>query len=377
MTSIAESRTATSPHAGGRLTRREWASILGMGGFVALLHLVGWGVLGLIVAPRHYQVTTTTVFGIGLGVTAYALGMRHAFDADHIAAIDNTTRKLMADGKRPLSVGFWFSLGHSSVVFGLCLLLSFGVKALAGQVQNDSSSLQRTTGLIGTTVSGVFLLLIGVINLVVLRQILGVFRRMRRGEYDEAALEEHLNNRGLINRILGGLTRAIRSSWQMYPIGLLFGLGFDTATEVSLLVLAGGAAAFNLPWYAILTLPVLFAAGMSLLDSIDGCFMNFAYGWAFSNPVRKVYYNITITGLSVAVALIIGGIEILSIVTDKLGITTGPLAWIGGLDLNQVGYVIVGLFVLTWVVALTVYRFARIEERWTSGLGSGPGLAAD
>jgi high-affinity nickel-transport protein len=376
MTAVSDPQLAAGPHAGGRLTRREWTSLAGMIGFVALLHVAGWGVLGLIVAPRHYQVTTTTVFGIGLGVTAYALGMRHAFDADHIAAIDNTTRKLMADGKRPLSVGFWFSLGHSSVVFGLCLLLSLGVKTLAGQVENDSSSLQRTTGLIGTAVSGVFLLLIGVINLVVLRQILGVFRRMRRGEYDEAALEEHLNNRGLINRVLGGLTRAIRSPWQMYPIGLLFGLGFDTATEVSLLVLAGGAAAFNLPWYAILTLPILFAAGMSLLDSIDGCFMNFAYGWAFSNPVRKVYYNITITGLSVAVALIIGGIEIVSIAAEKLDITSGPVAWIGGLDLNAVGYVIVALFVLTWVVALTVYRLARIEERWTASLGEGGGLPA-
>jgi high-affinity nickel-transport protein len=351
-----------------RLTRGEWAAIWGMSGFVLLLHVVGWGVLGLIVAPQHYQVSGTSVFGIGLGVTAYTLGMRHAFDADHIAAIDNTTRKLMADGKRPLSVGFWFSLGHSSIVFGLVLLLSLGVKALVGQVENDSSSLQQTTGLIGTTVSGVFLLIIGILNLVVLRQILGVFRRMRQGEYDEAQLEDHLNNRGFMNRILGGATKAVTKPWHMYPVGLLFGLGFDTATEVSLLVLAGGAAAFNLPWYALLTLPVLFAAGMSLLDSIDGCFMNFAYGWAFSKPVRKVYYNITITGLSVAVALLIGGIEIISILVEKLHITSGPVAWIGSLDLNHVGYVIVALFVLTWVVALAVWRFAKIEEKWSADM---------
>ncbi len=352
------------------LTPGEWRSIWGMAGFVALLHIVGWGVLGLIVAPQHYEVNGTTAFGIGLGVTAYTLGMRHAFDADHIAAIDNTTRKLMADGKRPLSVGFWFSLGHSSIVFGLVLLLSLGIKALVGQVANDSSSLQQTTGLIGTAVSGVFLLLIGIINLVVLRQILGVFREMRRGTYDEKELEDHLNNRGLLNRILGPVTRAVRKPWHMYPVGLLFGLGFDTATEVSLLVIAGGAAALNLPWYALLTLPILFAAGMSLLDSIDGCFMNFAYGWAFSKPVRKVYYNITITGLSVAVALLIGGIEVLSILTLKLGITAGPLAWVGSLDLNQVGYVIVALFVVTWVVALLVWRLGRIEERWSAGLDS-------
>src|SRR3954469_7113297 len=354
------------------LSSGEWTAIGSMTAFIVLLHVVGWGVLAGILAPAHYVVGAGgTVFGVGLGITAYTLGMRHAFDADHIAAIDNTTRKLMADGKRPVSVGFWFSLGHSSVVFGLCLLLAFGVRALAGEVENDQSSLQQTTGLIGTMVSGVFLVLIGVINLVVLRQIVGVFRRMRDGEFDEAELEEHLNKRGLINRILGRVTRAVTSSWHMYPVGLLFGLGFDTATEVSLLVLAGGAAAFSLPWYAILTLPVLFAAGMSLLDTIDGCFMNFAYGWAFSKPVRKVYYNITITALSVAVALVIGGIEVISIMTEKFGIESGLLAWIGGLDLNNVGYAIVGLFVLTWIVALLVWRYAHIEDRWTDRLAAG------
>jgi high-affinity nickel-transport protein len=256
------------------------------------------------------------------------------------------------------------------VVFGLCLLLGIGVRALAGQVANASSGLQTATGLIGTTVSGVFLYLIGIINLIILVGIVKVFRNMRRGAYDETALEDQLNNRGLLNRILSGATRAVAKPWQMYPIGLLFGLGFDTATEVSLLVLAGGAAAFNLPWYAILTLPILFAAGMSLLDTIDGCFMNFAYGWAFSKPVRKVYYNITITGLSVAVALIIGTIELVSILTGKLGIDSGPLAAIGSLDLNYIGYVIVGLFVATWIVALLVWRYARIEERWTAGLAA-------
>ena len=346
------------------LSPAEWTRLGGMVAAVVGLHVLGWLLL-VSALGGHYQISKTTVFGVGTGALAYTLGMRHAFDADHIAAIDNTTRKLLAEGRRPVSVGFWFSLGHSSVVFGLCLLLSFGVKALAGQVENGDSSLQRTTGLIGTAVSGVFLLLIGVINLLVLRQILGVFREMRRGTFDEAQLEEHLDKRGLINRILRPITRAVTKAWHMYPVGLLFGLGFDTATEVSLLVLAGGAAAFNLPWYAILTLPILFAAGMSLLDTIDGVFMNFAYGWAFSRPVRKVYYNLTITGLSVAVALVIGGIEVISIVADQAHLDSGPLAWIAGLDLNDVGYAIVGLFVLTWVVALAVWRLARIEERWT------------
>jgi high-affinity nickel-transport protein len=350
------------------LDRSEWLSLAGMAGFVLLLHVVGWGVLLGLVAPQHYAVSAHQVFGIGLGVTAYTLGMRHAFDADHIAAIDNTTRKLMGDGKRPVSVGFWFSLGHSSIVFALCILLAFGVRALAGQVQSDGSRLHDITGLIGTGVSGVFLFIIGILNLVVLVGIVKVFRRMRQGAFDEAALEDQLNNRGLMNRILGGATKAVTKPWQMYPVGLLFGLGFDTATEVSLLVLAGGAAAFALPWYAILTLPILFAAGMSLLDSIDGCFMNFAYGWAFSKPVRKVYYNITITALSVAVALIIGTIELVSIFTDRVGITTGPLASVANLNLNYVGYAIVALFVLTWVVALAVWRFGRIEEKWSAGL---------
>jgi len=354
----------------GSLSRREWTSIAGMTAFIIALHVIGWGLLVAVIAPHHYNLGSSGVFGVGLGLTAYTLGMRHAFDADHIAAIDNTTRKLMAEGKRPVSVGFWFSLGHSSIVFGLCLLLSLGVKALAGQVQNDSSALHKTTGLIGTAVSGTFLYLIAALNLAVLVGILKVFGQMRTGAYDEAALEHQLNNRGLMNRILGGATRAVRKPWHMYPVGLLFGLGFDTATEVGLLVLAGGAAAFDLPWYAIVVLPVLFAAGMSLLDTADGCFMNFAYGWAFSKPVRKVYYNITITGLSVAVAFIIGTIELVSIVTDQLGIGSGPLAALGKLNLNYVGYAIVALFVLTWVVALSVWKYGRIEEKWSAGIRS-------
>ncbi|MGH3498728.1 MAG: HoxN/HupN/NixA family nickel/cobalt transporter [Nocardioidaceae bacterium] len=324
--------------------------------------------LWAVAAFRAYPVV------LGTALLAYGLGLRHAFDADHIAAIDNTTRKLMGDGKRPVSVGFWFSLGHSSIVFGLCVLLALGIKALAGQVTNGSSTLQSTTGVIGTLVSGCFLLLIGIINLVVLRQIVGVFRRMRNGQFDEAELEAHLANRGFMNRLLAGVTKSVRKPWHMYPVGLLFGLGFDTATEVSLLVLAGGAAAVNLPWYALLTLPVLFAAGMSLLDSIDGCFMNFAYGWAFSKPVRKVFYNITITGLSVAVALLIGGIEITGLLADKLAITSGPLAWIGRLDFNYVGYGIVGLFVVAWAAALSIWHFGRIEEKWSTGIRDNPDI---
>jgi high-affinity nickel-transport protein len=351
----------------GAISSDERRSLWGMGGFILLLHVLGWGVLIGFVAPQGYTVGGQLV-GVGLGVTAYTLGMRHAFDADHIAAIDNTTRKLMNEGKRPLSVGFWFSLGHSSVVFVMVALLAFGIRALAAQLGDDQSGLQRATSLWGTSISGIFLILIGLINLAALIGILKVFRGMRRGHFDEAALEEQLDSRGFLNQILGRITRTVTKPWHMFPVGLLFGLGFDTVTEVGLLVVAGGAAAASLPWWAILTIPILFAAGMSLLDTVDGTFMNFAYGWAFSKPVRKIYYNITITALSVAVALLIGVIELISILTEKLEITTGPLATIGSLDLNSVGYWIVALFVATWAISLAVWRFGHIEQRWESGL---------
>ncbi|WP_371582887.1 HoxN/HupN/NixA family nickel/cobalt transporter [Streptomyces sp. NBC_01314] len=348
------------------MTRGEWASLGGMAGFILALHLIGWFTLVVIVAPEHYSVGSRT-FGIGMGVTAYTLGMRHAFDADHIAAIDNTTRKLMGEGQRPLSVGFWFSLGHSSIVFVLTFLLTLGVKALAGPVRNGASGLHDLTGWIGTTVSGTFLYVIAIINMVIMVGIWKVFREMRSGSFDEAALEERLNSRGFMNRVLGRLMKSITRPWQMFPLGLLFGLGFDTATEVALLVLAGSGAASGLPWYAILCLPILFAAGMSLLDTIDGSFMNFAYGWAFSKPVRKVYYNLTITGLSVAVALIIGTVELLGLVAEKAHLRGTFWDWVVGLDLNIIGYVVVGLFFVTWAVALLVWRFGRIEEKWTTG----------
>ncbi|MFJ1790278.1 Nickel transporter NicT [Kitasatospora griseola] len=350
-----------------RLTREEWIRLAGMAAFVLALHVVGWFTLLAVIAPKHYDVGGQ-VFGAGMGLTAYTLGMRHAFDADHIAAIDNTTRKLMGQGKRPLSVGFWFSLGHSSIVFGLCALLAFGIRSLAGQVESDGSTLHQATGLIGVTVSGTFLVLIGLINLGAFNGILKVFRRMRQGDFDEAELERQLDRRGFLNRILGKVTRAVTKPWHMYPVGLLFGLGFDTATEVSLLVLAGGAAAFSLPWYALLVLPILFAAGMSLLDTIDGSFMNFAYEWAFSKPVRKIYYNLTVTGLSVLVALVIGVIELVGLLAEKLDITSGPIGWIGSLDLNLVGYVIVGLFVLTWAGAMAFWKFGKVEQKWSAGL---------
>ena len=345
--------------------RPERGALIGMAAFILLLHVLGWGTLLGVVVPEQLQLGGQ-VFGVGLGLTAYTLGMRHAFDADHIAAIDNTTRKQLAEGARPVSVGFWFSLGHSTIVFVLVLLLAFGVRTLAGQLSDDSSWLQQTTGLFGTLVSGLFLVTIGVLNLLVLIGIVRVFVRMRRdGRTDEVALEQQLQRRGGIARIAGRATAMVSKPWHMYPVGLLFGLGFDTATEIGLLVLAGGAAAVSLPWYAILTLPILFAAGMCLLDTADGVLMFHAYGWANDRPVRKLYYNLTVTSLSVAVALLIGGIELIGVLVDKVGITSGPLAAIAAIDLGDLGYLVVGLFVLAWLLAVAVWRLARIEQRWS------------
>jgi nickel/cobalt transporter (NiCoT) family protein len=352
----------------GTLTREEWMRAGALAAAVLGLHVIGFFILFVLVAPQDFSLGSAGAFTVGIGLTAYTLGLRHAFDADHIAAIDNTTRKFMAEGKRPLSVGFFFSLGHSTVVFLLALLFALGIRSIAGQVESDTSTLQNTTGLIGTLVSGSFLYVIGVINLVILVGIVRVFRRMRHGEFSEDELEAQLNSRGVMNRFYGRFTQSITHPWQMYPLGLLFGLGFDTATEVALLFLAAGAALGGVPWYAILCLPILFAAGMSLLDTIDGAFMNFAYGWAFSRPVRKVYYNITITGLSVAVALMIGTVELLSTLVDKLSLTGGVWDFIATIDLNAVGYLIVALFIVTWAVALAVWRFGRIEERWAANM---------
>ncbi|MGX1804604.1 HoxN/HupN/NixA family nickel/cobalt transporter [Nocardia sp. NPDC055321] len=347
---------------------RGW---VGMGLAVAALHVLGWGTLLLFVVPGHYQVQGA-VFGVGLGVTAYTLGMRHAFDADHIAAIDNTTRKLVAEHgrERTHTVGFWFALGHSTIVFVMVGLLALGVRALIGPLEDENSALQTWTGLWGTSVSGLFLIAIGLLNLLALIGIWKVFRRMRGGELDEARLERELDNRGLLNRVLGPVVRLVRKPWQMYPVGLLFGLGFDTVTEVGLLVIAGGAAATGLPWYSILVLPVLFSAGMTLFDALDGSFMSYAYDWAFARPVRKIYYNLVITGLSVAVALLIGVQEILSIFVERLDITSGFIAWIGNLDLGDLGFVIVGLFVVTWAVAIAVWRFTDVETRWERDLAA-------
>lgn len=345
------------------LTAREWAKVGLMAATVVGLNIVGWGML-LVALHGHYHVTKTEFFGFGTGVLAYTLGMRHAFDADHIAAIDNTTRKLIQDGERPLSVGYFFSLGHSTIVFVLAILLNFGIRALNGAVQNNTSTLHHWTGIIGTSISGTFLFLIGLLNLVVLSSIIKVSREMRQGRYDDAELERQLDARGLMNRFLGGYAKRVDAPWKMYPVGALFGLGFDTASEVALLVLAGSAVVGGLPFYAVLSLPILFAAGMCLFDTIDGCFMNFAYDWAFSKPIRKIYYNLTITSLSVFIALFIGTIELLGLIAQETNQSGGIWDLIAKFNINRAGFIIVGVFVATWIVALAIWHFGDIERKW-------------
>ena len=351
-------------------TRADWLQAGLLLGFIAVLHVAAFGVLFGAVGPGHYKLGTK-VFGVGLGITAYTYGLRHAFDADHIAAIDNTTRKLRGEGRRPKSVGFWFAMGHSTIVAGMAALVAAGAH-IAGTLTSGSSTANQTLGIIGTGVGGSFLYLIAILNLVALTGIVRVFRAMRSGELDEAQLEPHLQHRGFMNRILSRLTRTITRPGQMFPVGVLFGLGFDTATEVALLVLAGTGAASGLPWYAIMVLPLLFASGMSLLDCLDGLFMSVAYDWAFLHPVRKVYYNISITGLSVAVAFLVGTIELISVLHDNAGWVNPVTTWITDIDLNNVGFIIVGLFVLTWAAAIGYWRLAKVEDRWTPAPAAEP-----
>lgn len=296
----------------------------------------------------------------GLGALAYSLGLRHAFDADHISAIDDTARFLIQKGKRPFGVGF-FSLGHSTIVLAMTVALAFA----ATTVRSMMPRLERYGSVIGASVSGVFLWLIGILNLVVLIEICRIWRHMRQGTCRSERLEELLSQRGLVNRILSGrLQNLISRSWQMYPVGMLFGLGFDTASEIGLLAIAGGAATERGPVLAVTSLAVLFASGMSLMDTADGVFMVRAYGWAFSNPLRKIYYNITITSLSIAVALLIGSIELLQVLVAELGVHSRLLDRLSTLSFETLGYLIVALFLLGWGGSVLLWKVQRIEEQW-------------
>jgi high-affinity nickel-transport protein len=339
------------------LSRAEWLRASGLVAAVVLLHVVGWGLF------LYYSRQNVALAGLGL--LAYTFGLRHAFDADHIAAIDNTTRKLLQDGKKPLGVGFFFSLGHSTIVFSLAT----GLAVAAHTVNSRIPSFQDWGGYVGASVSGTFLWIIGVLNLLVLIDIVRIFSEMKRGSYDQERLEQRLLDRGFMNRFfLGRLARKIDASWKMYPLGVLFGLGFDTATEIGLLALAAGVATHQVPFLAVISLPVLFAAGMCLMDTADGAFMSHAYGWAFASPIRKIYYNITVTTLSVAVALAIGTIELLQVLARRLSLSGGFWDGLNALDFGKIGYVVVGLFVLTWAISYGVWKVRRVEERWAAML---------
>jgi nickel/cobalt transporter (NiCoT) family protein len=352
------------------MSRAEKQRVIGMYGSILLLHALGFFVFIAYVLPAHYK-----FFGIGLSVTAYTLGLRHAFDADHISAIDNTTRKSMNTRKegepRPFGYGYFFSLGHSTIVIAIGVGLIIAAKTVLPAVTHSNSGLESFGGTFGTIVSAAFLFLIGLLNLLVLGGIINVFRSMRRGEYNEAELERQLENRGFFYRFFGKWMKAIDKEWQMYPVGVVFGMGFDTATEVALLTTTALLASQKIPWQAIMCLPILFTAGMSLMDTTDGMFMNLAYGWAFFNPVRKVYYNMMITGLSVAICFLIGGIETLGLLPQdfhSFSQTSGFWGFMYNFNINTAGFVIVGLFIITWAVAIAIWRYGHIEERWTARL---------
>ena len=330
----------------------EWVRLAGFYGFVAFLHLLGWGLY------LHYAASHAAL--VGLGLAAYMFGLRHAFDADHIAAVDDTVRYLLQKGKKPLGIGFFFSLGHSTIVLVLAVAIAFSAVA----VKNNLPEMKELGGLIGASVSGLFLWIIGILNLLVLFDILKVWQQAKKGTHSHAHLEQLLASRGLINRLFGGrLQKLMNHSWQMYPLGLLFGLGFDTASEVGLLAMTAGASAGDLPIGAVLSLPILFAAGMSVMDTTDGVLMSKAYDWAFLNPLRKIFYNITTTGLSVAVALVIGTIELLQVFIHLLDLRGGFYDQVAGLDFGLLGYFIVGLFLFGWALSVAVWKFGRLEER--------------
>jgi len=359
------------------LSPAEWRRARWMFLSIVALHVLGFGVFIAFVVPYHYK-----GLGIGVAALAYTLGLRHAFDADHISAIDNTTRKLMNErrgvegAKKPLSVGYFFSLGHSTIVVAIGVGIVVAEKAVYGAVSNNHSGLEQFGGVFGTIVSATFLYLIALLNIVILAGIVKVFGAMRRGHYDEEELERQLENRGFMNRIFGPWMRSITREWQMYPVGVVFGMGFDTATEVALLATTALLATQSLPWYAIVCLPILFTAGMSLMDTLDGCFMNVAYGWAFFNPVRKVYYNLAITGLSVAICFFIGTVEVLGLLPMELHLHGRFWDDMAGFNINTAGFIIVGMFVVTWAVALAVWRFGRVEERWGARLRGSDDLVA-
>jgi len=329
------------------------SKMVGIYGVLLAFNVTAW--LWAFVAFRHYPLLLGTAF------LAYSFGLRHAVDADHIAAIDNVTRKLMQEGKRPVAVGFLFSLGHSTVV----VLGSASIAGAALLLQHRADVFRSIGGVIGTLVSTLFLFGIAFANLIVLRSIYAAFARVRRGEpYVEEDLDLLLAGRGFLARLFRPMFAMIRRSWHMYPLGVLFGLGFDTATEIGLLGISAAEASKGLPIWSIMVFPALFAAGMSLIDTTDNILMLGAYGWAFVKPVRKLYYNMTITFVSVVVAFVVGGIEALGLLAGHFNLN--GMFWDAVRNLNEnfgtLGYFIVGVFALSWILSITVYKWRRFDE---------------
>ncbi|MDQ8046791.1 MAG: hypothetical protein REI11_19450 [Patulibacter sp.] len=337
--------------------------LVGAAASVVVLHLLGFGLLLFVVAPEHLQLSSGKAFGIGLGFTAYTLGLRHAFDPDHIAAIDNTSRKMLAEGRRPHAAGFYFSAGHSTVVLLLAGLVAAGVHGIGGAVGDDHSTLMTATGIWGPTISGVFLLTIAAINFAVLRRSVAVARAARRTGVPAPAVDQQLLGTSLLGRFARRASARISSPWQLYPLGFMFGLGFDTASEIALLLLAGGGAAGGVPVLAILALPILFAAGMTLLDTLNGAAMTRAYGWALHAPARRLAYNAAVTATSVLFAVVIGTVSLVSVVVAQAGIEHGPLASLAAVDIDQLGYVLLGLVLTMWLAAAAWWRNGERARR--------------
>jgi high-affinity nickel-transport protein len=354
-----------------KFEREELPRLFGVLGTVVFLHILGWGLFAHFNSdPQYNQITdgSGALIYAGAGALAYGFGLRHAFDADHIVAIDDTTRIMLAKGKKPLGVGLFFSLGHSTVV----LALSVGIAFAATKASIFKDAFSSTGGTIGTSVSGFFLYLVGILNLVIMVGVLKAWKQAKSGKYSHEHLEQLLNDRSIMRRIFKGrFKKGFDHSYQLYPIGVLFGLGFDTATEVGLLALSATAAAGTvggvLPPLAIIALPIIFAAGMSMMDALDGIFMTKAYSWAFTSPLRKIYYNLTTTGLSVFVALGIGTLQWISVASDNFGLAeTEPFKTITAIDLSSIGYFIVISFILAFAVSILIWKIGKYEERFGS-----------
>lgn len=356
-------------------TRGLWSRLRGNSGSIRR-KIFGMYLLLAIVNVVVWAVAFITFQGfpllIGTSVIAYSFGLRHAVDADHIAAIDNVTRKLMQEGKRPAGVGFFFSLGHSTVVVLASVVIAFTATA----IQKNFPQFRQVGGVIGTCVSAGFLFVIALANMVVLRDVYRAFKEVKKGgTYSEQSLNELLNQNGLVSRFFKPVFKLIRQSWHMYPLGFLFGLGFDTATEIGVLGITAAEATKGLPVWSILIFPALFTAGMSVVDTTDGVLMLAAYGWAYIKPLRKLFYNMTITFISVLIALLVGGIEISSVIGDKLELKGWFWEYVGKLsgDFGTMGYFIIGIFVVSWIASTIIYKIQKYDKMEITGEKNGGG----